>query len=295
MKKIRIFTDLVFILAAAASAFYKVRIRLDSDTTGPVITMDSPTVTVSTGAGEEELLAGVQAEDSRDGDVTDSLLVEKLSNFVEKGRRNITIAAFDSDNNVTKTTREVVYSDYHSPRYLLDGPLKFPMDSEDIFTVVHAEDMLDGDLTEKVKVSGDNYVDVYTEGEYPILFTVSNSAGDVSELEVLVEIYDRTKEADKPQIGLSQYIVYTTVGTPVNPWDYVQQISYRGTDYIREADGVLRDPYAEEGQNITYIGENEVSISSEADYNTPGTYEITYRISLEGSGTGSVRLIAVVE
>lgn len=67
MKKIRIFTVLVFILAAAASAFYKVRIRLDSDTTGPVITMDSPTVTVSTGAGEEELLAGVQAEDSRDG------------------------------------------------------------------------------------------------------------------------------------------------------------------------------------------------------------------------------------
>ncbi|MFQ7768823.1 MAG: hypothetical protein ACLRIL_11475 [Fusicatenibacter saccharivorans] len=55
-----------------------------------------------------ELLSGVTAYDAKDGDVTDSLAVEHISNFIEKGRRKISIVAFDSDNNVTHAEREMV-------------------------------------------------------------------------------------------------------------------------------------------------------------------------------------------
>ena len=51
-------------------------------------------------------------------------MVEELSNFIEKGRRQATVAAFDSDNNVTKTVREVIYEDYVSPRFALAEPLR---------------------------------------------------------------------------------------------------------------------------------------------------------------------------
>lgn len=295
MRKIRIFTVVVFLMALAATGLYRIQSRSGRDHTGPVITMDSDTVTVTTAATEEELLAGVTAQDSRDGDVSGTLLVESMSNFIEKGRRNVTIAAFDSDSNVTKTTREVIYSDYASPQFSLEVPLRFSVGSNNIFDGIRARDMLDGDVTDKIKTSADCYVDTMTPGEYPMVFTVSNSAGDVAELSVNVEIYEPEEEYGKPQFFLSQYLVYTTVGVPVNPWDYVQQISYGGTDFIRGEDGVLRDPYAAEGQPITFVAENEVEISQDVDYNTPGIYQITYRFSLDGSGTGSIPLIVVVE
>lgn len=77
--------------------------------------MDNSEISVSIHADEAELLAGVTAYDAKDGDVTDSLAVEHISNFIEKGRRKISIVAFDSDNNVTHAEREMVYNDYTSP------------------------------------------------------------------------------------------------------------------------------------------------------------------------------------
>ena len=102
MRRTRIFSIIVFVAALAGFGLYKFQAFRTSDQVGPKITMDEESITVSVQAGEDELLAGIEAVDKRDGDVTGSLLVESMSNFIDKGRRKITVAAFDSGSNVTK-------------------------------------------------------------------------------------------------------------------------------------------------------------------------------------------------
>lgn len=294
MRRIRILSVIIFLMALAVyggSRFYDWR---NGDDAGPEIIMEEGTETIIVSAFAEEgaLLAGIRAEDEKDGDVTDSLIIESMSNFIEKGRRTITVAAFDSDNHVTKASREVVYSDYHSPRFSLSQPLKFPAETQNILDGLKAEDVLDGDITGNIKISTEYTLNVSVAGEYPVEFIVSNSAGDVAKLPVTIQIYDVAEENASPQIMLSQYLVYTSVGTPVEPWEYVCRISMGGTEYIKEEDGVLRD--SENMQEETSICEDEVSIKGEIDYNTPGVYEIVYQITSENGRTGTVRLIVVV-
>ena len=148
--------------------------------------------------------------------------------------------------------------------------------------------MLDGDLTSQVKISGEYSINVSEAGEYPMVFTVANSAGDVVSLPVTVEIYNVQDEAAKPQIGLSQYLIYAGASAPVNPWDFVQTVEMEGAVYTRTESGALQSP---EGEMIT---EDMVAIANPVDYNTPGTYEITYQITDADGRTGTVRLVTVV-
>ena len=127
-----------------------------------------------------------------------------------------------------------------------------------------------------------------------MLFTVSNSAGDVVELPANVEIYDPSEENLKPQIVLTQYLVYTAPGVPVNPWEYVRSISMEGNEYIRSDDGVFRDMLPEEEQERTEIRPEEVAVLQNFDYGTPGVYEVVYQITGADGVAGTATLIVVV-
>ena len=269
MSRTRIFSILVFAAALAVFGIYKYQEFKTTDQVGPRITMDQESITVSVNAGEEELLSGIQAVDKRDGDVSESLLIESMSNFIEKGRRKITVAAFDSGSHVTKASREIIYSDYQSPRFSLSAPLRFPIGTQDILSGMDVTDVLDGSLTDKIKISTDYSINTGTPGDYPMFFTVVNSAGDVVNLPVTVQIYDPAEERMKPQIELSEYLVYAAAGSPINPAAYVREIT---------GEGASRE---------------NLLISQEIDYNTPGVYEVTYQVTGEG-GTGMTRLIVVV-
>lgn len=295
MRRIRIFSVIIFVLAVGSFAGFRVYNFLNSDYAGPQITMDSDTITISCEAEEEEALAGIQAVDAKDGDVTDSLIVETQSNFIEEGRRKITVAAFDSDNHVTKASREVIYSDYRSPRFSLEHPLRFPVDTtEDILEGVKATDVLDGDITGNIKINSEQILDTSKTGEYPIELSVSNSVGDVVKLPVTVEIYDPSEEAGAPQIELSDYLVYTKKGKELNLWDYVEKVTLNGREFERTKNGILRDDAAPESEEPVTLSEEDISISGTVDYNTVGVYEITYEVTTENDVTGDVRLLVVV-
>lgn len=297
MKKLRILSIILFIVSAAAFGLYKNHQINSKDNQAPEITMDSDSIQVSCEASDEELLAGITASDSKDGDVTESLTIESISNFMENRTREMTVVAFDSDNHATKAKRRITYTDYRSPVFSLTEPLRFPVNTDDILGTLTCQDSLDGDLTGKIKMSSEYYVQTDTAGEYPMVYQVANSAGDVQRLPVTVEIYDPAQENQKPQFQLSQYLVYTSVGTPVNPWDYVQQITMGGIEFQRGEDGVLRDPNPRENQERTAITQEEVSITNEADYNTAGVYEVLYQIAYDNGRdnvTGTMRLIVVV-
>lgn len=297
MKKIRILSIIIFLIAAATFGVYKNQEKVRIDRRGPEITMDKEKIKVSCSAGQEELLEGVEAVDDKDGDVSDSLLVESISNFVKAGRREITIAAFDSSNNVTKATRTVVYKNYHSPRFALVEPLRFPLKTQDILGTLSVQDVLDGDLTGNIKISSEYSVTEDEVGIYPMVFSVSNSAGDVVQLPVNIEIYDPSKDSRNPQFELSEYLVYTKPGEALNPWDYVQMLTVNGIEYERGEDGILYDPKPKQKQKRVSIAPEEVVIEDNVDYNTPGTYEIIYRFTDpddEDEKEGHIRLIVVV-
>lgn len=298
MKILHRFSVLFFVAAVAVFGLFRIHTRLTADTSGPEIVMEQDSISVSCTAPDSALLAGIRATDSRDGDVTASLVVEKLSPFLPDGSRTATIAAFDRDNHVTKTTRKIVYTDYVPPRFGLEKPLRFPLNYQNILEGLTVTDVLDGDLHGSVKISAETYLTENEAGVYSMVFTVTNSAGDTVSLPATVEIYNTTDESRNPQIFLSEYLVYTPVGQPIDPWEYVEKIKIGGEFYTRRPDGTLQAQAYGSLKPREPIREQDVQISQGADWKTPGVYEIIYWYGQEteyGIHTGTVRLIVVVQ
>ncbi len=283
---IRIIQRVVIVLTVLAAVLMLaafVRTMGGSDSNGPEITMDQDSITVGIDCTDEEILAGITATDAKDGDVTDSLVVEELSNFIETGRRMATIAAFDQDNNVTKVTREIVYSDYTSPRFSLTEPLRFAMNGdEDITSVFQVEDCLDGDLSGEVVITSDYYYSYSTAGEYTVTFQVTNSAGDVVELPLTVEIYDSSEDNSAPKVELSEYLVYVETGSQIDPLSYVTGVTEGGTSWEMGESG---NPYETE----------DIEVTNPVDTSEAGVYEISYTIPVGEGYEPVIRLVVIVE
>ena len=110
MKKIKIFSIILFICSAAVYAGCRIYDRVMTDHTPPVIS-GGETIQMSVEDPEEKLLEGMTVEDDRDGDVTDSLVVQKISEFDGEGRRTVTYAAVDNSGNVGYYNRTLEYTD----------------------------------------------------------------------------------------------------------------------------------------------------------------------------------------
>ncbi len=103
MKKTKIGAGILAI-AAAASVVVAAVVYLAQDKEGPAILFDeSRQILYSEGMTEEELLQGVSARDSRDGDVSDTLQVEKVNDLGDMAV--VTYVAMDTHYNVTKEER----------------------------------------------------------------------------------------------------------------------------------------------------------------------------------------------
>ena len=247
--------------------------RFDRST--PEITFDSEVLEVSVAVTEEELLNGVTAADKKDGDVTDTIIIESISKMLGDHERIVTYAAFDKDNHVGKAQRKIRYTDYTSPRFSLDGPLEAgTMNAEmsDILAPLHATDCIDGDLTSQIVVIDTEITsmsaDVMT-AQYEV--QVTNSCGDVTTLKLPVRMQMNTS-GSFAEIKLSEYLAYRKVGEAVDPAAFVVSASAGGQEY----------------------GVGGVQINSNLDTSMPGVYTVTYTLSVEGNST-STDLIIVVE
>ena len=100
MRKIVIILCTLDVILMAMS----VVLYLDEDRTAPVIHVEDVEMEYREGMTDEELLAGVTAMDETDGDVTGSLVVEKVSE-VGNGTVIVTVGARDGSGNVAKASR----------------------------------------------------------------------------------------------------------------------------------------------------------------------------------------------
>lgn len=254
----------ILIVSVLIFAGYICYAMVISDNKAPEVTCDTDTITVSVKDNEKDLIKGVTAKDDRSGDVTKSIIVEKIGAMVGN-ERVITYAAVDEKGNVGRASRTLKYKDYKPPTFAMEGSLRFPAGtSHDLLKNIKAESTLDGDLTDKIKCSKETVVDTSTEGSYQVEYRVSDSTGTVSYLPLTVDVYDPLKE--KITITLTEYLVYLNKGESFNPYSYYQGAS-------------------------SYGG---ISIQSDVDTQTPGIYTVEYSMN-SGGYTGKSNLIVIVE
>lgn len=297
MRRLYLLSIVLLIASIGFAAYLKVTEYGLEDLTAPVISMDTEEIAISVEDSDDEILRGVTATDDRDGDVTDSLIVDSLSNFTEDGRRFVTIAAFDSSNNVAKATKTIRYTDYHAPRLAITEPMVFRTGVNEFLEAVSAKDVLDGDITNMVKFSDNTTVYTNDEGLYSVQLQVRNSAGDTAFVPFTLEINNDLSSA---RVVLKQYIKYTKVDKPIKYEDYIDYVAINGKEWKIVEGNTYEDQE---------IGRKRIKINSKnVDYSKPGTYEVEYKVDsttynsngdvmnkVEEDDMATIRLIVVVE
>lgn len=299
LRKTRIFVVIFFIISVLLFGGYTLIRAVTVDRTLPIIEMDSDEVTISVKGGDAAILEGIKASDEKDGDITGNLFVESKSTFIEKGIFKATIAVADSDNHVTKVERKVTYSDYRSPQFTLTEPLKFlttreNRDDLNIAESLRANDVVDGDISNKIKISSEYSINGYTTGDSHMEFIVTNSMGDTSKLPVTVNIYSALEESGLPEIILSNYLINTPVGAGADIGALIEQIEYHNDTFRRGEDGNLYNGEFDAEGNPIMFDWSAIQIDTDADWNTPGVYEVKITFTDEAANLSNFTRCYVV-
>lgn len=303
LRKTRIAVIIIFILTVIGYGAFSFYERKNADQTRPEIEMDTPSIVISVNDEESAIFQGMRAYDEKDGDVSENLIVESLSNFYEKGKRTAYIAVFDYDNHVNKITRDVIYEDYEEPVFELTAPFDYPVrESSSAITIqelsenLSVVDSIDGDLTGSLRLSSNYIMNAAKAGEYPMEFQVTTSAGYVSKLPITVRIYDEREEVKSPSIELTKYLINVEKGAEIDPGSYVKTVEINGTVYIRSKDSNSFITETDElNTEPSTIDLSAVTIDASAyDKDTSGTYEIQYNMTDSDGDVGVARLYVVV-
>lgn len=297
MRRLRAASIALFIIALLLLGANLLNNRVFSDQTGPVFKMESKTIELSVHDDTQELLRGMTAEDASDGDVTDSIIVEAISPFTGTGHRMVSYAAFDSDNHVTHAKRELIYTDYTASHFNLSKPLSFAMNATNLLDGITVDDCIDGDLTRSIRMMSDKDIDTAHVGNYDARLKVTNSAGDVAYLPVTIEIYDATVHYKRPQLQLTDYVVYVQKGQYFDEEEYLKSIVINGTEYsMTDEAGTYHPSYYETSDEKT-ISYDDVDIESDVETDVSGYYVVDYTFTDTefDTGTGSAKLYVVVE
>ena len=286
MRKIRLAVVGVFILSLIAFIVFNIVNKVTTDSTPPVITSESDTVTVSVAAEESELLAGLTATDDEDGDLTGEIMISSMSNFTEPGKRTVSYVVFDASNNASTLTRNLEYTDYTAPQIKLTQPLRYSlneMEDASLTENMSVQDCLDGDITQQIRATFNDGSYIAMAGEYGITVQVSNSAGDTCSVPLTVTVTDPAEESGKYYPMLSDYIVYAPVGGYVDLTSLLIGLENSSTQYL----------FADANPSAPG-GIESVAIGGAVDYNTPGTYTVDYQFTSASGATGTTKLAVVV-
>lgn len=276
MRNLQIAVISVFLIVAIAFSVFFCYDRLAVDHTAPKIISDGVPLEVSVNASEKELCAGLTAYDDTDGDITDRIIVRRVSRLSGANSAYVYYAVFDSSSNYCIFNRTVYYTDYCKPRFSLSQPLSFTPNS--VITLsdrLTAYDVIDGDISNRIRLSSVN-VSNTEPGEYPITVQVTNSSGDTSSVSLTVLIENVTSL--HPTITLSEYIHYVTCG-----------------DELTEAELRSLIVSASESSTGAALNAADIEISGDVDTSTRGSYSVTYSYTNAQSLTRVVILNVVVE
>lgn len=310
MKYIRIAVVVLFLCSFVGYFSLNLYSKRNADTTAPVITCETDAIEVSVEDPDEKLLEGVTASDDKDGDLTDEIVMENIGPFLSDGSRRITYVVCDDANNTAHAARTLTYSDYKSPRFSVSDQLRFPEGKElDILEYLTAKDVLDGNLTNRIRCT---YGSLYSEpdaGNYEMGYQVSNSAGDVANIDLTVEIYKEEDENYVPSIHLSKYVVYIKKGKSFNPYQYLKEVAIGSRTFkiVTSSDeesakegtkvsGLFGDLSNKDAEDtvVAALFYNDIYVDNQVDTSKTGTYKVVYEINTEDGYKGTTGLSVIV-
>lgn len=237
---------------------------------GPTITCGTETLEISVGDDESVLFTGVTAVDEQDGDLTGQILIQGISKFITDSTARVTYLVFDSDGNMATTSRYIHYVDYTAPVFEITSPLVYsPSESIALLDRIRATDVIDGDITDSIRVS--NLTATSDAEIYTVTLMVTNSMGDTVTVELPIIL--ESNSASRPDVYLREYLVYLKAGSAFN------------------ASGYLRAVETPTGETAKL---SDVQITGLVDTKTPGTYMVYYRY-YQDAMVGTAVLTVVVE
>ena len=236
------------------------------DEENPYITLTDGTVEVE--AGSDYVEPGFSATDNVDGDITDKVEVTGDLDISKPGEYTLTYTVTDSSNNSFSVTRKVIVVDTTAPELKLKGDSKVVVEAATDYVEpgYTATDIVDGDITESVKVYG--FVDTKKPGDYTLVYIVKDAVGNESVVTRTVTVQDTTA----PVIELS--------GDKTVTLDLGQAYLEPGFIANDTVDG-----------NIT----DQVVVSGNLRFEV-GTYEITYTVTdAAGNKATATRTVKVAD
>lgn len=256
MKALQRITVVLFILVLAVYIGTQYYYSNFVDRTSPRLTCDSETLELSIKDPESALLTGITASDDVDGDITDRVEIQGVSQLINSDTAKVSYVVFDSSNNMATCTRYVRYTDYQKPRITQAKPLVYKLGElislKDLTESLTATCVLDGDISGNIRVSAWN-ISFATEGTYDITIQVTNSMGDTQALKTKAVIDNGS--AENQLIWLKEYAVYVKQGASFDPDDYLRTV---------------RDPDGTPGSR------DQVKIESNVDTSMSGSYLVSY-------------------
>lgn len=311
MKRVDRLIIAVFIVTCVIFGIYTGSSYMSRDTEGPVITMKKDTIEASIEDSDKTLLKGIKAEDKKDGDVSDSLIIESMQ-MGEDGACTVVCAAFDRSNNVSKASRTVNFTDYRPIHFNITQPLRFPAGSSNqILKYITASDCIDGDITNRVKLTQkDEEADYTGAGIFDYQIEAVNSLGDRAVLPVSVEYYTDSYEERlfHPNLYLKKYLVYISEGSTFDPKNYLDSVGIGNNLYAFDENitGEESESALPEGSELPTttqtdkqvtgaISYDAVSYQSNVKTDKAGTYTVEYSCTTKKGYTGTTQMIVVVE
>lgn len=260
----------LFIATFAAFAFVFVREKMTNDTTIPEIKVEGDIIEVSLQATDEELLKGISAFDEKDGDLTEEIIIESVSRFIEPGISRVTYAVCDNDNNIATATRKIKYKGYKSPEFDLTESLCYSVyETPKLKKAVTVKDSILGDITADLILTSEDYTKSVA-GVFTINARVTTAKGDTASLDIPLIVEDRSEAA--PEIELKDYLIYAEKGKKIDFEKYL----VKATD-IEERD-------------IT----DDVEIETKINMKKEGTYLVHYYVEDKNDNKGHSILVVVV-
>lgn len=225
MKVFRILVLVLLLLTSLTLGLSTLYHLWNDDKTLPVIQCPEGALVLSVGENStEKLLEGVTAWDDKDGDLTGQVFIQGMSGRIQGNETTVTYAVVDSDDHVATASRVVQYSDYTPPRFSLNSELRYSVGNligiKDRLT---AHDVVDGDISDRIKVSNNSTMVAGVEGTYPMTFEVTNSLGDTAS--ITLDVVVRNYAVGEPIIYLKTYLIYRTADQYFDPKSYLQSVS----------------------------------------------------------------------
>lgn len=236
----------------------------------PVINAPSSVLQVSVKDKDKVLLNGVTASDDEDGNLTSEVFIESISNFDDQMRRTVTYAVFDSDDNLSRTTRQIQYTDYKAPEINIKKALcyYYVTSSEQYKDYVSAKSVVDGNISSQISVERE----FYDGDNHYVTYSVTDSCGMKTSLTLKTTEQNREPNID---ITLKKYLLRVKKGTTINPYEYIKNVNVMGikNDSLKSL----------------------IEIQNDYNPNEEGMYEFIYRISRSNGDYGITKLVVIVE